>query len=747
MGHAFSYTQQDFLARYQRMKGRNVYYPFGIDNNGLPTERMVEKMKGVKSTAMPRTEFVKLCLETLKTVNNDITQSCMNLGMSCDFTHPYETIGPYCVKTSQQSFIDLYKKGLVYRKDAPSIWCMHCQTAIAQAELEDRTMNSTFNDVVFTIADKKVVIATTRPELIPACVCVYVHPDDKRYTDLVGKTATVPLFNYEVPVFADPSADPEKGSGVMMVCSYGDRYDVEAIQTRKLKSRVVFTKDGKLNKLAGKYADLTIKEARKAILDDLETAGLLPEKKQISHDVNVHDKCGTEIEFLSTKQWFIKVIENKEKFLEAGEQINWYPASMRKRYEHWVQNLNWDWNISRQRHFGVPFPVWYKDGKVIVADEKDLPVDPTVDTPKGHDNVTPDTEVMDTWATSSMTPQIVTNWIKSKEYKEEFKKLFPTSLRPQGHDIIRTWAFYSIVKSIYHNNTIPWKNIAISGNVADPTGQKMSKSKGNVVEPQDVIDSYSTDALRFWAAGSRLGEDMPFLEKDIVTGKKTTTKLWNAAKFVFMQLGNYTPKKVPLTVMDEWLITKLNKVIKEATDSFEQYEYSKCKALTEQLFWGVFCDNYLEIVKDRMYNERAGTAAAKWTLYTTLLKIIKLFAPIMPYITEEVYQLFYKQHEKTASIHTCQWPLPDTTKESSEKTGDLAVAIIGAVRKFKSTNKVSLKKELESLTINCGSDDEALIRKVLDDIKATVNAKTVAFGLAEQETDNPKVKIAVRLAT
>jgi len=747
IGHAFSYSQQDFLARYQRMKGRNVFFPFGIDNNGLPTERMVEKLKKVKSTAMGRAEFIKLCQNTLTTINKEITQSCMNLGMSCDFHNPYATIDPHCIKTSQLSFIQLHKKGLIYRKDAPSIWCVHCQTAIAQAELEDKELKSTFNDVVFKIDNQEVIIATTRPELIPACVCVYVHPDDKRYTSLVGKKASIPLFNYDVPVFADSSADPEKGSGAMMVCSYGDRYDVEAIQTRNLQPRVVFTKNGKLNSNAGKYDGMRIKDARKAILDDLEKEGLLKEKKPIRHVVNVHDKCGTEIEFLATPQWFVNVIDHKDEFLAAGDKINWYPASMKKRFQHWVENLNWDWNISRQRHFGVPFPVWFKkDGTVVLAKEEDLPVDPTVDKPAGHDDVIADEEVMDTWATSSMTPQIVTNWIKNPERKEEFSKTYPTSLRPQGHDIIRTWAFYTIVKSLYHHNTIPWENIAISGNVADPAGQKMSKSKGNVVEPQDVIDAYSTDALRFWAAGSKLGEDLPFLEKDIVTGKKTTTKLWNAAKFVFMQLGDYEPKETTLTVIDEWLVGKLNKVIKDATEAFEQYEYSKCKLLTEQFFWNVFCDYYLEIVKDRTYNDtRKGKEAAQWTLYTSLLKILKLFAPIMPYITEEVYHAYYHQHEKTKSIHISEWPVEHAVPEKSLAIGEMAVAIIGAVRKYKSEQKVSLKKEIALLTIDCSQEDQAKLTDVLDDIKATTNAQKVDFGVGKIVTDVDSVKIEVLL--
>ncbi|MDD5502960.1 MAG: class I tRNA ligase family protein, partial [Candidatus Thermoplasmatota archaeon] len=360
IGHAFSYTQQDIIARYHRMKGENVFYPFGTDDNGLPTERLVEKLKKVKSTKMSRPDFVKLCDATVKEIKPDFVSDWKRIGMSCDFSNVYSTIDEHCRKTSQRSFLELYKKGLIYRQNAPSMWCVNCQTAIAQAELEDKEMPSTFNFVTFKIQEtgEPFTIATTRPELLPACVCVFVHPDDARYKNMVGKHAIIPVFGQVVPIFADASANPEKGTGILMICSYGDKFDVDAINRKRLEPRISITRDGKMNELAQKFAGMPINDARKAILDELQAQGLLTAKKDIVHAVNVHDKCGTEIEFLATSQWFIKIIENKQKFLDAGKEINWHPQSMKARYDNWVENLNWDWCISRQRHFGVPFPVW-----------------------------------------------------------------------------------------------------------------------------------------------------------------------------------------------------------------------------------------------------------------------------------------------------------------------------------------------------------------------------------------------------
>ncbi len=744
IGHAFSYSQQDFIARYRRMRGDNVYYPFGTDDNGLPTERLVEKLKKVKSIRMPRHEFVQLCEKTIADIKPEFIEDWKIIGMSCDFSSTYSTIDSHCIKTSQRSFVDLFNKNLVYKHEAPTMWCVNCQTAIAQAELEDKDIDSTFNDIYFNLEKpekgEKITIATTRPELLGACVCIYVHPDDKRYKHLVGKNAIVPLFKHKVPIFADESANPEKGTGILMVCSYGDKYDVEAINKRKLTPRIMFTKDGFLNSNAGRYKGLTIKEARKQILEDLKQEGLLLNQKHIKHAVNVHERCSTEIEFLTSSQWFIKLLDNKKKFIEAGRQIKWHPEFMRVRYEHWIDGLSWDWCISRQRHFGVPFPAWYckKCGVIVVADEKDLPVDPLATKPKtkckecGSAEFEGEKDVMDTWATSSVSPQIITNWVNDKKYNNvDFNRMYPSSMRPQAHEIIRTWAFYTIVKGIYHHNQIPWSDIVVSGYILDPHGEKMSKSKGNVVAPAEILIKYPADALRFGAASARLGEDTRYQEKELVAGQKTITKLWNAARFALMQLEDHDGSKKGVTLIDKWMLTKLNKLIKSVTEAFDNYEYAKAKADVDQFFWHTLCDNYLEIIKDRIYNPekyKEGKTGVQYTLHKAILSVLKLFAPIMPYITEEIYHMKFGKEENNKSIHISEWPSVDPKEidEGAEKAGDLAVEVIGAVRKFKSEKNMSLKQELKKLVIEV--PDSKVLVPLLDDIKATTRAHTVEFG-------------------
>lgn len=744
IGHAFSYTQEDFVARYFRQKGMNVYYPFGTDDNGLPTERLVEKLKKVKSTRMQRSDFVKLCQDTIKELKPDFINQWIEIGMSCDFSTPYSTIDENSIKTAQLSFIELHKKGLLNRKAAPSIWCVNCQTAIAQAELEDKELPSTFNDIEFQTEDgQKIIIATTRPELLPACVCIFVHPDDKRYTKLVGKNAIVPLFNQTVPIFADESANPEKGSGILMICSYGDRFDVDAINRKELTPRVCITKEGLMNELAGEFKGLKLKDARKAILEELEAKELLKNQKQINHVVNVHDKCGTEIEFLATNQWFIDVMNHKQEFLDAGAKIKWHPEHMKTRYDNWVTNLNWDWCISRQRHFGVPFPVWYskKDGSIIVADESELPVDPLSQFPKKlpldhtNEDLIGEIDVMDTWMTSSVSPQIAGNWKSKSGYDVDFKDVFPYSLRPQGHDIIRTWAFYTVVKSVFHNNDIPWKNIAVSGNISDPKGEKMSKSKGNVVNPRDIINKYSADALRYWSSGAKFGDDLMYMEKDLVTGNKTVTKLWNASKFALMHLEDYDNKfdETKLEIVDKWLLSELNKLILKVTDYYDNYEYSKAKSEVDSFFKQTFCDNYLEIVKDRLYNpDTRGVDArksAQFTLYNALNAILKMFAPIMPHITEEVFSYYFAQKENIQSIHISEWPKyrKDLVNESISEAINYVVYVIGEARKFKSENAMSLKEELSLLKIKVKENQFDLILKAEADLKITTKAQEIIY--------------------
>ena len=722
IGHACMYSQMDFIVRYNRMSGKNIFFPFGTDDNGLPTERLVEKLNKVKSKSMSRQDFIELCIKTLKDITPTFIQDWKNTGISCDYNLYYSTIDKNSQKISQNSFIKLFKAGRAYKKDFPTIWCPECQTSIAQAELEDKELNTLFSTLIFKCNGKELPIATTRPELLPACVAVFVNPQDKRYQSLIGKKALIPLFNFEVPILADESADIEKGTGILMVCSYGDKYDAEAINRHKLQPNIVLKKDGTLNHPS--YHGLKIKDARKKILEDLKNSGLIKEQKQITHAVNVHDKCGTEIEFLPTEQWFIKILDKKSELLEQGKKVKWRPESMLKRYENWVNGLEWDWNISRERHFGIPIPVWHcrKCNEFIIPEEKELPIDPNQKEkkcPKCKKIAEPETKVFDTWQTSSLTPEIISSLVKGKIKQ-------PLSLRCNAHDIIRTWDFYTIAKSYFHENEIPWNNLMISGFVT-LGGEKMSKSKGNVVEPQPIIKQYGADALRFWAASSSLGEDFSYLEKDIITAKKFITKLFNASKFAFMGLEGYKKEKPKnLEIMDSWILSELDKIIALCTKSFENYEYARVKSEIEHFFWHTFCDNYLEIVKRRVYSgTKEEKLSAQYALYTCLLKILKVLAPIMPYITEEIYQKFFKENEKHKSIHISSWPISEISDKKAEEAGELFTQILTQVRKQKSEEKKGMKSEI-ILTLEKEKLDK--LKPVLEDLKAVTSSKEIKSG-------------------
>ncbi|MBW2989204.1 valine--tRNA ligase [Candidatus Woesearchaeota archaeon] len=744
LGHAFSYSQQDFLVRFHRMLGKNVFYPFGTDNNGVATERLIEKMKKVSSREMERGKFVKLCLETVKKeLIPQYTNDMKRLGLSCDFSIFYDTIDETSQKISQRSFIDLFKKGREYRKEAPAMWCPECQTGISQVECQDKILDSFFNDIIFRVGSEDLMIATTRPELLPACVAVFYHPDDKRYQKYRGKKAKVPLFDFEVPILPDGKADPEKGTGIVMCCTFGDQTDMEWQKAHSLPIKEAITKAGKMTSLAGKYEGMSVKTARKMILEDLKDARLCIGQEPIKHAVNVHERCGTEIEFIHSKQWFIRYLDLKKDMLKWGSKLNWYPKHMRSRYDHWVKGLQWDWLISRQRSFGVPFPVWYCKNcdEVILADEKDLPVDPIKDKPKikkcpkcSSQEFIPEKDVLDTWATSSLTPMLAIE----KMPKAVQKKLYPMSLRPQAHDIITFWLFNTVVKSQLHYDINPWKDVAISGHALDPKGKKMSKSKGNVVEPQETIKRYSADCLRFWAAGSKLGDDLPYMEKDLVTAQKFITKLWNASKFAIMHLEDYSGEKPKnLEIMDRWILSKLSRIISSSTASFRKYEYNRTKSDVENFFWHDICDNYLEIIKDRLYNpDRRGKEprlSAQYGLYTTLLAILKMMAPIMPHITEEIYQLYFRKQEKVKSIHISRWPSPSKTDEKAEAAGDLAVYALQKARQAKSEKSLSLKTPLKSLSI-MGKISEDDFQLVKEDLAAATKAENISYKVLQKDS-------------
>lgn len=751
VGHGLHYTQFEIIARYRRMNGFNVYFAPGFDNNGLPTEKYVEEKYNISKAKTTKAEFRKLCRKESAKVEKIYAEKVFKaLGHSYDWSLLYTTIDSEAQKVSQKSFLDLVKQGDAYRTEEPTLWCTYHQTALAQAEVEDIKRNTKLNYIYFRLKDsnEKIEIATTRPEFLPACVGIFVNPNDKRYKKLVDKKAIVPIFGQEVKIMKDEKVDKDFGSGIVMICTFGDTTDIEWWKKHKLDLRVCITKEGKLNELAGKYKDLTIEEGKNEIIQDLDKQGILIKQENLEQTVGGCWRCNTPIEFIVTKQWFIKALNYKKELIAQAKKINWYPEFYRKRFEDWTTNLAWDWCISRQRFYGVPIPVWYckKCNEFILPEENQLPIDPEQNKPSkkckcGSNEFIPDKDVFDTWMTSSMSPEIAIKWL---EEPKEFKKRFPMSLRPQAQDIIRTWAFYTILKAYLHFKDIPWKDISLGTFILDPEGRGMSKSKGNVVWVDDLLERFDVDTFRYWVGTASWGSDLAFKENDLIAGKKFLTKLWNASKFTLMHLEDYKGKKPKLEMMDRWLLSKINNVIKESTENFDKYNTNESKKIAEIFFWHTFCDNYLEIIKDRIYNpEKRGKAAresAQYTLDYTLLSMLKLFAPIIPHLTEEIYHLFYAKKEKKKSIHISDWPKFDKKLEDkkAEKIGDSMIEIIAVVRKYKSDKNMSLGAEIKELVIDTKED----LNEVLDDLKAVTKAEKISIGKGNiKVNDNVRIKI------
>jgi valyl-tRNA synthetase len=738
LGHIYSYSQTDFLARFWRMNGYNVFYPMGFDDNGLPTERLVERQLGIRSYEVDRSSFRDECSKISKDVELKYERLWRRLGLSVDWRYTYRTIDDLSRRIAQWSFIDLHRKGLVYRREAPTLWCPECRTAIAQADLSDLTRKATFYTIDFELDDgERLPIATTRPELLPACVAIFVHPDDQRIHHLEGRTAHVPLFGQEIPILIDEGVDPEVGTGVVMCCTFGDKVDIEWWYRHELPLRVSIERDGRMGEVAGEFAGLTLLEARQLILEDLESEGLLLDRSPTDQSIRVHERCDTPVEYLVTDQWFIKVLDYKEDLLVAGEQVQWYPEHMRARYRDWVENLQWDWCVSRQRAYGVPFPVWYCDncGEAILADDDRLPVDPRTQSPNltcacGGRTFTADSDVMDTWATSSMTPQIVGRFLADNDF---YNIVYPMSLRPQAHEIIRTWAFYTMVKSQHHFNVVPWKAAAISGWALAPRGsRKISKSRGGGPStPEEMIERYSADAVRYWAASTGLGKDTIISEEKIQAGAKLVTKLWNVARFSEPLLRDFHPQSTQpsLTPIDRWILSRTQSTIRLATKAFQNYDYATAKSTIEAYFWRDLADNYLELVKGRLYSQDGETVeGAKCSLYEALLTTIKLFAPILPHVTEEIYQQLFVSHERTISIHRSQWPEGDPAWEDefAERVGEVIVQAITTVRRYKSERHLPLATEIPRLQI--ATQDGALYDQLHDavlDLMSSTRAKQV----------------------
>ena len=759
VGHAFSYTNLDVVARFHRMKGENVLFPFGIDDDGLATEKMVEKRNGVKITNMERDDFIKLCQTTIRNFAPSFIQDWKNIGLSADFNLSYSTISSEVQRISQLFFIDLYKKRRVYRKKAPVIWCPNCQTAIAQAELEDREIETTFNYIKFNLKKGGYIsIATTRPELLSSCVAVFVSPSDNRYKGLIGQKLIVPIFGYEVQISSDPKVDPQKGTGVVMVCTFGDTTDMAWYLSHNLPLKISISKEGRMTDLAGPYKGMGVKEARKKIISDLKEKGYLIKQENIKHTVNVHERCGTEVEIIPSTQWFIKYLDLKEDFWKMAQKIKWFPDYMKIRLKNWIEGLQWDWCISRQRYFGIPFPVWYSQstGEVILADVSQLPVDPLHSFPKNYngpkEDIRPEKDVMDTWVTSALTPVIIFSLLQKNKLElsdiGKIGKFLPLSLRPQAHDIINFWLFYTLARSKLHFNKIPWKNIMISGFVLDSRGKKMSKSKGNIVNPRTVLEKYGADALRYWATGANLGEDIRYNEEEVKKGLRLTNKLWNAFNFCRMHLENYEPEgeisQDDLNKVDVWLISKFQGLLRNYFAFMDSYDYFKARKMVDNFFWDDFCGNYLEIVKYRLYSlspSDKNYQSAQFTLYYIFLGLIKLYAPYIPFICEEIYQDYFRAREKVKSIHLTRFEELNSNLDNKkvESEFEKVIAIIAFIRKFKSENKYSMKKEISEIDLD--SKDKSM-EEYFDVIRHTMSVKKIIFSSGGTKiSDNLSIKI------
>jgi len=754
IGHIFSYCQAEIIARYQRMKGKNVFYPFGFDDNGLPTERLVEKEHNIKAVSLSREEFTKLCLDVIKKYEIEFKNLFNRMGFSVDWNYQYQTINDLSVRISQKSFIELVKNKKAYYKESPTLWCTECGTSVAQAELESKTLKSTFNYIKFKTNDKDdFIIATTRPELLPACVAVFVNPNDEKNKYLVGKEAVVPLFDFRVPIIADSKVDLNKGTGIVMCCTFGDQTDIDWWKEYNLPLKNILTKDGYLINDINNYGGLKIKEARKRIIEDLQRLDLITKIEEIEHDVQTHERCGNEIEFTIVKQWFIDLLNYKQDFIDYGNKINWHPSHMKNRYINWVENLMWDWCISRQRFFGVPIPVWYckKCGEIILADESELPVNPLKDKPNkpcpkcGSTEFIAEDDVLDTWATSSLTPLINMKWKEPNTIKD---KLNPMSLRPNAHDIIRTWDFYTIVKHFFHEQNIPWENVMISGFALASEKEKISKRKNNSeVEPNFLINNFSSDVLRYWAASGKLGNNIIYSEETLQRGRKLVNKLWNVSKFILMHLEDYQKDNSldNFEYMDKWIISKYLEMEEQYQKYLNNYEIGLALKVLEKFFWN-FCDNYIEIVKFRLYRpEEFGNEArlsGQKTVYILLHKILQSFAIFFPFITEEIYQSYDK---KEKSIHLTIFEELNYNFKETLENGDIIINLISDIRGEKTKCNVSLKTEISNLDIIINSNLEKDLKLALKDIKAILNINDFNIELDNEEKDykieNIKMKI------
>lgn len=766
IGHIFSYTQTDIIARYRRMSGLSVFYPFGFDDNGLPTERYVEKKLKISAHKLSRTEFITQCLDVTHEVEEEFKQLWQQMGLSVDWSLCYSTISKPVRIIAQESFIQLYNKKFVYRKYEPSLYCTTCRTSVAQAELDDEQKPSHFNDIVFKSSDgKDLIIGTTRPELLPSTVALLYNGKDERYQHLKGKTAIVPIFGQEIPIYEDDKVAIEKGTGLVMISTFGDKTDIEWFKKFNLPYKPSIGFGGKWLEHTGILAGLKVGPARETVLEELKKQGLLIRQREIVHAVNVHERCKKPVEIIALQQWFLKILDSKEKFLELADSIEWYPSYMKSRYRDWVQNLSWDWCLSRQRFYGIPFPAWHcKDcDEIMLAPIDSLPIDPQETAFPGKtctkcsgNNLVPDTDVMDTWNISSLTPQILYQYFAkntpSPFRDEKISEFIPMSMRPQAHDIIRTWAFYTIVKSWMHHGTIPWKKIVISGHVLSDARTKLSKSKNNApFAPKTLLRTYAADAIRYWTALGALGKDISFSETQIKIGQKLTTKLWNAFRFISMHIEQQeTPTTMPkiLGTANEWIVHNISTCFVQYQKHFELNEFNLALQQVETFFWSSFCDNYLEIIKNQLFNpekyDKQIVLATRWTLRHVGLRILQLYAPYQPHVTEAIYQELYTKSNGINSLHRTNYTDIQTKHafENSLHAMRVILSIVSNVRKLKTTHELSLGTELATVTIYTPDKKKSdLITKHVQLLKGATRSQSItvtqqSLAASSLKTDN-----------
>ncbi len=721
MGNALNWCYIDFIARYKRMRGYNVHFPQGWDCHGLPTEVRAETTFKVRKRDLPIMKFKELCVKLTNKYIKKMREAMKRIGFSIDDSLEYKTMDPDYYRLTQLSFIELYQLGKLYRGEHPVNWCPRCETAIAEAEVEYTTKEGRLNYILFKVNGKDLLIATTRGELLPACVAVAVHPDDDRYKELPGKTANIPLFNRTVPIISDREVDPHFGTGVVMICTFGDKTDVRWQKRHDLPIVNALTDDGKMTSEAGRYRELTVKDARERIINDLNEKKLITKEEKLTQNVGTCWRCHTPIEILAKQQWFMKTRDMTSKVLEWSEKIKWIPNHAKNRLQDWAKSLDWDWVISRQRIFATPIPVWYcRDCKeIVVAKKEELPVDPRFENPTvsgcpkcGSTEFIGESDVMDTWMDSSITCAVHAGW---PDDQEMFERLFPADLQPNGLDIIRTWDYYLLVKHLALFGKAPYKNVLVNGMVRGADGRMMHKSYGNYVEAGEVLDKYGADALRQWsAAGGATGNDIPFKWSEVEHSKKFLTKFWNATRFILSHLHDYemNENKPELELLDRWILSKLEHLITQTTDSFEKCQFNTALESLRHFSWHILCDQYLEAVKYRLYSESAVSSryAAQYTLQSVLTTLVQLLAPICPYITETIYQLTRKKTDQK-STHLVEWPkpTPKLLDKIVEEEGNLIIEIITILRREKAQNRIPLKEETPLAIIKLHDENQKKI--------------------------------------